>query len=88
MSSTAICFVHAICKSVSRKKWENFGSLGPIPIIQPPFNSSWVALHYETRLERSFSIEQFPSYMTSEIGKNYCNHAVFLHAFFNILSSI
>ena len=43
-----------------------FGLLGLIPMIQPPFNSSCVALQYET--EQSLPIEQFQSYMLLNIG--------------------
>ena len=52
MSSAAIAFVHAVCKSSQKclvqKVVVRFGSLGWIPMIQEPFNSSCVALQYET----------------------------------------
>ena len=47
MSSAVNVFVHAIRKRLQKclaQKVENFGSLGPIPMIQPPFCSS---LQYE-----------------------------------------
>ena len=50
MSSVVNGFVHAICKRSQKcltQKVARFGSLGPIPMIQPPFNSSCVALQYE-----------------------------------------
>ena len=50
MSSVVNVFVHAICKRSKKclvQKVARFGSLGPIPMIQPPFNSSCVALQYE-----------------------------------------
>ena len=49
-SSVVNIFVHAICKHSKKyfvQKVAHFGSLGPIPVIQPPFNSSCVALQYE-----------------------------------------
>ena len=50
MSSTVSVVVHAcypqVLGKVSRVK---SGSLGPIPMIHPPVNSSYVALQYETR---------------------------------------
>ena len=51
MSSAAIAFVHAVCKRSQKclaQKVVRFGSLGWIPIIQVPFDSSCVALQYET----------------------------------------
>ena len=51
MSSAAIAFVHAVCKRSQKclaQKVARFGSLGWIPMIQVPFNSSCVALQYET----------------------------------------
>ena len=51
MSSAAIAFVHAVCKRSQKclaQKVVRFGSLGWIPMIQVPFNSSCVALQYET----------------------------------------
>ena len=48
------------------QKVGTFGSLGPISMIQPPLCSSCVALQYEPRIK--FSIEQFPSYKTFNIG--------------------
>ena len=50
MSSAVNGFVHAICKCSQKcltQKVTRFGSLGPIPMIQPPFNSACVALQYE-----------------------------------------
>ena len=50
MSSAVNVFVHAIRKRSKKclaQKVDNLGSLGPIPMIQPPFNSSCVALQYE-----------------------------------------
>ena len=44
-------FVHAICKRSQKCLVQNvarFCSLGPIPMIQSPFNSSCVALQYES----------------------------------------
>ena len=63
MSSAAIAFVHAVCKRSQKclaQKVVRFGSLGWIPMIQVPFNSSCVALQYETGTK--FSIERFQSY--------------------------
>ena len=51
ISSAVIAFVHAICKRSQKclaQKVVCFGSLGWIPMIQVPFNSSCVALQYET----------------------------------------
>ena len=51
MSSAAIASVHAIRKRSQKclaQKVVRFGSLGWIPMIQVPFNSSCVALRYET----------------------------------------
>ena len=51
MSSMVNVFVHAICKRLKKclaQKVDNLGSLGPIPMIQPPFNSACVALQYES----------------------------------------
>ena len=51
MSSTASASVHAICKRSQKclaQKVGHLGSLGWIPMIQVPFNSSCVALQYET----------------------------------------
>ena len=50
MSSTVNVFVHAIRKRSKKclaPKVGHLGSLGPIPIIQPLFCSSCVALQYE-----------------------------------------
>ena len=50
MSSAVNVFVHAIRKRSKKclaQKVGNLGSLGPIPMIQPPFNSTCVALQYE-----------------------------------------
>ena len=50
MSSAVNVFVHAICKCSKKylaQKVARFGSLGSIPMIQSPFNSSCVALQYE-----------------------------------------
>ena len=52
MSSAAIASVHAIRKHSQKclaQKVVHFGSLGWISMIQVPFNSSSVALQYETR---------------------------------------
>ena len=46
MSSAASAFVHATLKR--SQKVARFGSLGCIPMIQVPFNSSCVALQSET----------------------------------------
>ena len=46
MSSVAITSVHATHKC--SQKVVHFGSLGWITMIQAPFNSSCVALQYET----------------------------------------
>ena len=51
MSSAVIAFVHAVCKRSQKclaQKVVRFGSLGWISMIQVPFNSSCVALQYET----------------------------------------
>ena len=51
MSSAVNVFVHAIRKRSKKclaQKVDNLGSLGPIPMIQPPFNSSCIALQYES----------------------------------------
>ena len=45
MSSAVNVFVHAIRKRMQKcftQEVGHFGSLGPIPMIQPPFNSSCV----------------------------------------------
>ena len=50
MSSVVNGFVHAIRKRLKKclaQKVGHLGSLHPIPMIQTPFNSSRVALHYE-----------------------------------------
>ena len=50
MSSAVNVFVHALCKRLQKclaQEVGNFGSLGPIPMIQQPFCSSCVALQYE-----------------------------------------
>ena len=50
MCSAVNVFVHAICKHSNKclaQKVARFGSLGLIPMIQPPFNSSCVVLQYE-----------------------------------------
>ena len=50
MSSTVNVFVHALRKRLQKclaQKVGNFGSLRPIPMIQQPFCSSYVALQYE-----------------------------------------
>ena len=47
MSSAAIASVHAVCKHSQKclvQKVVHFDSLGWIPMIQVPFNSSCVAL--------------------------------------------
>ena len=49
MSSTATAFVHATLKR--SQKVARFGSLGYIPMIQVPFNSSCVALQYKTGMK-------------------------------------
>ena len=51
MSSAVNVFVHAIRKRSKKclaQKVGRFGSPGWIPMIQPPFSRSWVALQYET----------------------------------------
>ena len=51
MSSAVIALVHAVYKRSQKclaQKVVRFGSLGWIPMIQVPFNSSCVALQYET----------------------------------------
>ena len=48
MSSAVNIFVHAIhLKKCLAQKVGNLGSLGLIPMIQLPFNSTCVALQYE-----------------------------------------
>ena len=50
ISSAVNVFVHAICKRSKKclaQKVARFGSLGLIPMIQPLFNRSCVALQYE-----------------------------------------
>ena len=50
MSSAVNVFVHAIRKRSQKclaQNVGNVGSLGPIPMIQPPFCSYCVALQYE-----------------------------------------
>ena len=50
MSSVVNVFVHAIhrrSKKFLAQKVGHLGSLGPIPMIQPPLDSSWVALQFE-----------------------------------------
>ena len=44
MSSAVNVFVHAVHKRLQKVGY--LGSLGPIPMIQPPFCSSCVALQY------------------------------------------
>ena len=69
MSSAVNSFVQAIRKRSKKclaQKVACFGSLRPIPMIQPPLDSSWVALQYEPGTK--FSIEQFPSYTQLNIG--------------------
>ena len=51
MTSTVNGFVHTVRKhsqNVPRAKVGHLGSLAPIPMIQPPFCSSCVALQYES----------------------------------------
>ena len=60
MSSAFNVFVDAIRKHSKKclaQKMARFGSLRPIPMIQPPLDSSWVAW-----------VEQFPSYTQLNIG--------------------
>ena len=69
MSSVVNVFVHAIHKRSQKclaQKVAHFGSLKLIPMIQPPFNSSYVALQYKPGTK--FSIERFPSYTQLNIG--------------------
>ena len=69
MSCVVNVFVHAFRKCLQKcltQKVARFGSLGLIPMIQPPFNSSCVALQYEPGAK--FSIEWFPSYTQLNIG--------------------
>ena len=50
MSSVAFGFVHAISKRAKKclaQTVVRFGSLGPIPTIQVPLDSSWAALQFE-----------------------------------------
>ena len=49
MSSAVNIFVHAVSKrsKSASHKVSNLGSLGLIPMIQPPFNSTCVAWQYE-----------------------------------------
>ena len=47
MSSVVNVFVHAIRKHLKKCLVQKVGSLGLIPMIQPSFNSSCVALKYE-----------------------------------------
>ena len=62
MSSAVNIFVMLFTNTrnrISRKKWQ-FWFLRLIPMIQPPFNSSCVALQYEPAMEPNiFSIERF-----------------------------
>ena len=54
MSSVAIGFVHAIRKCSKKflaQKVVRFGSPGRIPMIQPLFCTSYVALQYETGMK-------------------------------------
>ena len=54
ISSAVNVFVHAIRKRSKKylaQKVDYLGSLIPIPMIQPPFNSSCVALQYESGTE-------------------------------------
>ena len=54
MSSVVIAFVHAVCKRSQKRlaqKVVRFSSLGWILMIQVPFNSSCVALQYETGMK-------------------------------------
>ena len=66
-------FVHAICRRSKKylmQKVGNFGSLGPIPVIQPPYSIALVLL-YIMSLEQSFSIEWFQSYTKLKIGAKF-----------------
>ena len=78
MSSTASASVHATCKHSQKhlaQKVGHLGSLGWISMIQVPFNSSCVALQYETGTK--FSIEPFQSYTALKITKFQYNRVVF-----------
>ena len=71
MSSAVNSFVHAIRKYSQKclklvQKVASFGSLGPIPMIQP--HSIALVLLYNINLELSFSIKQFQSYMLLNTG--------------------
>ena len=63
MSSAVNVFVHAIHKRSQKcltQKVARFGLLGPIPMIQPPFNSSFVALQYEPGAKFFHSYRMWP----------------------------
>ena len=61
---TVLCMLFASAhKKCPVQKVGHLGSLGPIPMIQPPVCSSCVALQYETEIER------FRNYATSKIRK-------------------
>ena len=71
MSSAVNIFVHAICKHSKMylaQKVARFGFPGLIPMIQPSYSVALVLL-YNMRLERSFPIERFLSYMPVKIGE-------------------
>ena len=76
-------FVHAIHKRSKKcltQNVDNLGSLGPISIIQPPFNSSCVALQYEpgtTYLHRAV-----PQVTLQQKNQKFqYNYVVFLYVF-------
>ena len=54
MSSAVITSVHAVCKCSQKclaQEVVRFGSLGWNSMIQVPFNSSCIALQYETGMK-------------------------------------
>ena len=80
MSSAVNFFVHAVRKHSKKclvQKVDNFSSLGPIPIIQSPFNSTCVALQYEPG--NNFFHQVVPELHGHKNQKFQYNHVVFLY---------
>ena len=70
-------------KKCLAQKVGHLGSLGPIPIIQPPFCSSCVALHYETGMKFfHWPVPELCDINNQKISAQLCGVSVhFLHVY-------
>ena len=79
VSSTVNVFVHAFHKRLQKclmQKVGHLGSLEPIPMIQPPFYSSCVVLHYEPGTKFPSSGSRVMRYQNKKVTIQPCGVSV------------